>query len=189
MRGSQSKWNHILARTFLRPRDVIRFLNTALSEAKERKEEPLIFTNKDIVASRENYSSYLKQELDDEIRPYWRFWDEALQACTAISTLTFDRENFEKEYGRRKSESNLVTVEEALQYLYRFSVVGYDRRSGYGGSSWAFQYTDPQAGWDAGASRFKVHLGLKEYAKLREAREPTPWTMSLEELLAQENEK
>jgi hypothetical protein len=73
--------------------------------------------------------------------------------------------------------------------LYRFSVVGYDRRSGYGGSSWAFQYTDPQAGWDAGASRFKVHLGLKEYAKLREAREPTPWTMSLEELLAQENEK
>jgi hypothetical protein len=189
MRGSQSKWNHILARTFLRPRDVIRFLNTALDEAKKRKGEPLIFTNKDIVASRENYSSYLKQELDDEIRPHWRFWDEALQACTAISTLTFDREDFEREYGRRKSEDNHVTFEEALGYLYRFSVLAYDRRSGYGGSSWAFQYTDPQAGWDAGARRFKVHLGLKEYAKLREARETTPWTMSLDELLEQENEK
>jgi hypothetical protein len=62
-------------------------------------------------------------------------------------------------------------VDEALEYLYRFSVIGYDRRSGYGGSSWAFQYTNPETGWDAGASRFKVHLGLKEYAKLREGRE------------------
>jgi hypothetical protein len=171
MRGSQSKWNHILARTFLRPRDVIRFLNTALDEAKKRSDEPLVFTNKDIVASRENYSAYLKQELDDEIRPHWRFWDEALQSCSAISTITFDRENFEVEYGCRKSEKNSVTFGEALELLYRFSVIAYDRRSGYGGSSWTFQYTDPQAGWDAGSSRYKVHLGLKEYAKLREARE------------------
>jgi len=190
MRGSQSKWNHILARTFLRPRDVIRFLNTSLAEAKKRTEEPLIFTNKDIVASREDYSSYLKQELDDEIRPHWQYWDEALQACSAISTLTFDREDFEKEYGRRKSANNSVTFDGALQYLYRFSVVGYDRRSGYGGSSWAFQYTDPQAGWDAGASRFKVHLGLKEYAKLRETRESAPFsTLSLDDLIAAEDEK
>ena len=36
MRGSQSKWNHILARTFLRLRDVIRFLNAALGEVKKR---------------------------------------------------------------------------------------------------------------------------------------------------------
>jgi hypothetical protein len=69
MRGSQGKWNHILARTFLRPRDVIRFLNTALASAKERNGESLIFTNEDIVASREDYSAYLKRELDDEIRP------------------------------------------------------------------------------------------------------------------------
>jgi hypothetical protein len=36
MRGSQTKWNHILSRTFLRPRDVIRFCNAVLSEAKKR---------------------------------------------------------------------------------------------------------------------------------------------------------
>jgi hypothetical protein len=127
MRGSQSKWNHILARTFLRPRDVIRFLNTALAEAKKRTDEPLVFTNKDIVASREDYSSYLKKELDDEIRPHWAQWDEALQACSAISTITFDRGDFEKDYGRRKSSKNSVTFDEALKFLYRFSVVGYER--------------------------------------------------------------
>lgn len=190
MRGSQSKWNHILARTFLRPRDVIRFLNSALAEAKRRSDELLVFTNKDIVASREDYSSYLKKELDDEIRPHWAQWDEALQACSAISTITFDREDFEKEYGRRKSGKNSVTFDEALKYLYRFSVIGYERRSGYGGSSWALQYIDPQAGWDAAASKFKVHLGLKEYAKLREAREsPAFTTLTLEDFLEQENEK
>lgn len=170
MRGSQSKWNHILARTFLRPRDVIQFLNIALKEAKRREAEPTVFTNKDIVSSRDEYSSYLKRELDDEIRPHWGFWDEALQACSAISTITFERSEFESEYGRRQSLLNAMSSENALNLLYRFSVIGYERRSGYGGSSWAFQYTDPEAGWDNSASRFKVHLGLKEYAKLRESR-------------------
>lgn len=171
MRGSQNKWNHILARTFLRPRDVIRFLNTALKKAKDRKLEPVHFLNEDIVNSRQDYSSYLKSELDDEIQPHWEFWDEALQACSAISTVTFERGSFEVEYARRRSEKNKITVDQALALLHRFSVIGYETRSGYGGSSWAFQYTDPESGWDNAANRFKVHLGLKEYAKLREARE------------------
>ncbi|WP_129217773.1 P-loop ATPase, Sll1717 family [Lichenibacterium ramalinae] len=172
MRGSQSKWNHILARTFLRPRDVIRFLNTALITAKKRDTNAEKFTNKDIVKSRDEYSSYLKSELDDEIRPHWPYWDEALQACSAISTLTFDVEQFEREYKRRKSPKNETDFREALAYLYRFSVLGYEKRSGYGGRTWAFQYTDPEAGWDNAATQFKVHLGLKEYAKLREERQP-----------------
>ena len=169
MRGSQTKWNHILARTFLRPRDVISFLNTILAEAKKRLDSPLVISNKDIVGSRDAYSAYLKAELDDEIRPYWSDWDLALQACSAISTVTFEKRQFEKEYNNRTQASSIPT-DEALKLLYRFSVIGYDRRSGYGGSSWAFQYVDPASGWDTSASRFKVHLGLKEYAKLREER-------------------
>lgn len=170
MRGSQSKWNHILARTFLRPRDVIRFLNAALAEVKKRRHDVPLFTNKDIVNCREEYSSYLKKELDDEIPQHWQYWEEALQACSAISTLTFEREEFQKAYEARRSKDNVMTADEALRQLYRFSVIGYDKRSGYGGSSWAFQYTDPEAGWNTTANRFKVHLGLKEYAKLRETR-------------------
>lgn len=171
MRGSQTKWKHILSRTFLRPRDVIRFLNASLDEAKKRPDEPLFLTNPDIVSSREQYSAYLKDELDDEILPHWPKWEQALQACSAISTITFDREDFMREYESRRSKDNEICPEDALELLYRFSVIGYARRSGYGGSSWAFQYTDPQAGWDNAATRFKVHLGLKEYAKLREDRQ------------------
>lgn len=171
MRGSQSKWNHILTRSFLRPRDIIAFLNAALNFAKRRNEESCLFTNQDIVNAREIYSSYLKLELDDEILPHWSCWEEALQACSAIRTITFDRSEFDTEYNCRRTKKNQIDSEEALRLLYKFSVIGYERRSGYGGSSWAFQYTDPEVGYDNSANRFKVHLGLKEYAKLRETRQ------------------
>lgn len=182
MRGSQTKWNHILSRTFLRPRDVIKFLNFALDQAKKRVKrasakleigsEPLVvrFENEDVTYARDAYSRYLKAELDDEIIAHWPLWEEALQACSAISTVTFKREEFIAEYDRRRSAANTLNAAEALKMLYRFSVIGYERRSGYGGASWAFQYTNPEAGWDNGATLFKVHLGLKEYAKLREER-------------------
>jgi hypothetical protein len=182
MRGSQTKWNHILNRTFLRPRDVIKFLNFALEGAKRRVKKlnaqheeneplvPVILENQDVTYARDAYSRYLKAELDDEIIAHWAQWEEALQACSAISTLTFRREEFTAEYNRRKSPENVLTSSEALKMLYRFSVIGYERRSGYGGASWAFQYTNPEAGWDSAATLFKVHLGLKEYAKLREER-------------------
>ena len=173
MRGSQSKWKHILGRTFLRPRDVIKFLNSALSEAKKRGGalgSPLLLDNPDVTNARETYSVYLKKELDDEIIPHWVHWDEALKACSAISTITFRRDEFLRQYEGRKSRQNTVPGSEALALLYRFSVIGYERRSGYGGSSWSFHYTNPEAGWDESASIFKVHLGLKEYAKLREER-------------------
>jgi hypothetical protein len=168
LRNSNNKWNFILSRTFLRPRDVIKFLNSALAEAKRRNDDPLVLGNPDVVSAREAYSAYLKAELDDEIMAHWPQWEEALQACSAISTMTFQRDEFEREYEQRRSSGNTASCDEALETLYRFSVIGYERRSGYGGSSWAFQYTSPEAGWDARAARFKVHLGLKEFAKLRE---------------------
>jgi hypothetical protein len=170
MRGSQSKWNHIVARTFNRPRDIIQFLNFALEKAIKELPDADIFDNDDIQAAREPYSRYLKQELDDEIGPHWPYWHEALQACSELATITFTRDAFHDAYNRKKSKNNKLSADEALESLYGFSVIGYRRGIGTGGSGWVFQYTDPDAGWDNGASRLKVHLGLKEFAKLREAR-------------------
>jgi hypothetical protein len=168
LKSSNNKWHFILTRTFLRPRDVIKFMNSALIQAKKRDDNPLVLTNPDVVNAREQYSNYLKAELDDEIMAHWPHWEEALQACSCISTMTFQRDEFEKQYEERRTSANGLGADEALEVLYRFSVIGYERRSGYGGSSWAFHYTSPEAGWDNRATRFKVHLGLKEFAKLRE---------------------
>src|SRR3979411_1043763 len=68
-----------------------------------------------------------------------------LKACSAISTVTFRREEFIKEYNLRKSSGNDMPADEALALLYRFSVIGYERRSGYGGSSWGLPSTTTQA--------------------------------------------
>ncbi len=170
MRGSQSKWKHILSKGFLRPRDTIRFLNAALVHCKKRDDEPCIFDNQDILDAREEYSNYLKNELDDEILPHWQYWEEALQACSRINTISFDRSQFVTLYNEIKSEENTVNDADALKLLYRFSVIGCERRYGSGGRSWAFQYKDQEAGYDSGVSKLKVHLGLKEFAKLVEER-------------------
>jgi len=170
MRGSQQKWSHIVSRTFLRPRDVIQFLNFALQKALKEMPEADIFDNDDIQAAREPYSKYLKAELDDEIEPHWPRWSEALQACSELATITFSRDDFRSAYNKRKSTNNKYDADEALEALYGFSVIGYRRGIGSGGSGWVFQYTDPDAGWDNGANKLKVHLGLKEFAKLREER-------------------
>jgi hypothetical protein len=171
MRGSQPKWNHIISRTFLRPRDVIQFLNCALEISLNRAPEANIFDNEDIQLAREPYSRYLKQELDDELGPHWEKWTESLQVFSELVTITFSRDDFIESYEKRRTKKNEKDPEEALETLYNFSVIGYRRGIGKGGSGWVFQYTDPQAGWDNGASRLKVHLGLKEFAKLREERQ------------------
>jgi hypothetical protein len=52
-----------------------------------------------------------------------------------MGMITFDREDFVKEYEERRTHDNPVSNDDALELLYRFSVIGYSRRSGYGGSS------------------------------------------------------
>ncbi len=169
MRGSQKKFNHIVSRSFLRPRDVIQFVNLALLEANKREDDPLLFSNADIISARNSYSNYLKNELDDEIKAKWPNWDLAIRVFANIATLTFTREQFDREY-RKLGSKDEVEAERALEILFEFSVLGYETRSGFGGSGWVFQYTHPESGWDASASRFKVHPGLKEYARLKEER-------------------
>lgn len=170
MRGSQGKLQHMFARTLLRPRDVIQFLNEALKVARDRTEDPLVFINDDFNACREEYSEYLKDELSDEIDPHWPNWTDGLRACSRTKTITFQKEEFLKNYLQIRAPGNPLDGNAALEQLYRFSIVGYLRPSGGGGSSWSFRYSDESAGWDATASRLKVHIGLKEHAQLKEER-------------------
>lgn len=170
MRGSQAKLQHMLSRTLLRPRDVIQFLNEALKVAKLRNDDPLVFVNDDFNACREEYSEYLKDELSDEIGPHWSDWADGLRACSKTQTITFQKEEFLKNYLKIRSTTNQHEGDAALEQLYRFSIVGYLRPSSGGGSSWSFRYSDESAGWDATASRLKVHVGLKEHAQLKEER-------------------
>ncbi|WP_375551309.1 P-loop ATPase, Sll1717 family [Rhodophyticola porphyridii] len=170
MRGSQLKLNHVFARTFLRPRDVIQFLNEALIIAKNRGGDPLVFQNSDLNDCREDYSVYLRDEMNDEIQPHWKKWTEALTALSKVGTITFRRDQFVEAYNQVKTKDNTMDADAALDALYRFSVIGYLSPSSGGGSAWTFRYSDTKSEWDATATRLKVHLGLKEQLKLKEQR-------------------
>ena len=169
MRGSQRKWNHIIARTYLRPRDCIKFCNEALGRVRDRSSGGRVFTNPDISDARDGYSDYLKRELDDEITPHWSDWADGLEVLSANSTLTFAKQDFES-YFNTHFPGNSRNAQEALAALFRFGVVGYRRSSGYGGSSWIFKHESPDARWDPGAIAYKVHPGLKEFCRLKEDR-------------------
>jgi energy-coupling factor transporter ATP-binding protein EcfA2 len=169
MRGTQTKFDHILARTFLRPRDVIQFLNEALTLAKDRDASNTVFQNSDINDCRQNYSEYLKEELADEIKAHWPQWEEALSACSRTRTITFSKEDFNESYEALKGKQNPHDAEVALQVLWNYSVIGYQQPLPGGGSTWIFRYSS-NATWDPTATRMKVHVGLKEYANLKEER-------------------
>ncbi|WEJ06405.1 hypothetical protein N2A98_03665 [Pseudomonas sp. FJ2-5-13] len=171
MRGRQQKFSYIVARTFLRPRDVISYLNILLSKAKERintKGGATVFTNKDIVDSKREYSTYLRLELHDEISPHWREWEDALKAISKMGLLSFARISFEQRYPQAVTAGNVYTSEQALETLYEYSVLGAYRASGYGGKKWVYRYSEPGEAWDSSGNLFKVHLGLKEHLALKE---------------------
>lgn len=167
--NKQPKWKHIIDRTLMRPRDVISFLNTLLEVAKKRDRNVSVFENKDVVEARQKYSNYLKKELDDEILAHWKDWEVCLQALSRIGKVYFTKSDYQASYASITS-AKTYSEEQSLEQLYNFSVIEYEARSGYGGSGWKSKFANPELGWDSNATRFKVHLGLKEYMKLKEER-------------------
>jgi hypothetical protein len=169
--NKQPKWKHIIERTLMRPRDAISFLNILLETTKKRNDENLVFENRDVVDARPKYSEYLKLELDDEILTHWGDWEVCLQSLSRIGKIYFTKEDYVSAYASINSGvTKTYSEEQSLEELYNFSVIEYEARSGYGGSGWKSKFANPELGWDANANRFKVHLGLKEYMKLKEER-------------------
>ncbi|TMU14865.1 hypothetical protein E0L35_23290 [Halomonas sp. ATBC28] len=169
--NKQPKWKHIIDRTLMRPRDVISFMNTLLDVTKKKDDDELVFENKDVVESRPKYSNYLKLELDDEILPHWKDWEVCLQALSRIGKIYFKIEDYSAAYAVTSSKNQKTYSDaQSLEELYNFSIIEYEARSGYGGSGWKSKFANPELGWDSNATRFKVHLGLKEYMKLKEER-------------------
>lgn len=165
MRGSQPKWDYIITRTFLRPRDVIHFLNLSLNVVNGRDDGEKLIGKQDVYDAKDEYSYYLKEELDDEILPHWEDWEDYINVLTAVNTETFSKKDFESQL----PEDSPYSVDNILKNLYNFSVIGYDSRLPKGGAEWVFKYSHRKR-FDSLAGRFKVHPGLKEFARLREGR-------------------
>jgi hypothetical protein len=170
MRGTQHKFKHMASRTYLRPRDMIQFSNFCLSAAREAEAHHI--ENRHIVAARPVYSKYLVRELEDEMSEAVPYWPRLFDVLRRIHLTRFSPDEFTDCYRALKvTKSAGVDADEALEALFRFSVIGFTKSGGggYGGSAVAFRYRDPLLSFDPASRTLHVHVGLKEALELIEA--------------------
>ena len=178
MPGRQSKYQHMIDRTMLRPRDIIRFSNTILSESKKRingtEEKTKSFINSDIHKAREHYSAYFLREIDDEIHKHLPNYKKYLDIFKSIGVYRFDLQQFLEEFEKQKINTpEIVQPIQILKYLYDFSLVGFYRPGGrgFGGADYISKHKFPDEEFDVTSSKFQIHpalievLGLKKFEK------------------------
>lgn len=177
MPGRQTKYRHILDRTYQRPRDIIKFCNSILKQFKARSaqsesEPPSKFENIDINRARPEYSEYLLNELDDEIHKHISNYELYLELLKEMGVWQFTREEFDTICKSEKFAAHLGSPPaKLLEELFEFSLIGSYRAGGkgYGGSEYLFRYREPRAAFDTAATRFRIHpgfidvLGLKRF--------------------------
>lgn len=159
MTRRQTKYVHIRDRTFLRPRDMIKFCNETLvaHDAAASK-----FSNADVIKARQPYSQYLLHELDDEIHKHVELYEEYLDVLIGIRDVTFSKSQFLQKWEARTALADEDPVA-GLRDLFEFSVIGYLRSGGGGGGSkYIWRYLDPRVRFDDDAEGFQVHPGFKE---------------------------
>lgn len=170
MPGRQTKYQHILDRTFRRPRDIIKFCNEVLGAFKRAARSPESrFANEDVIAARPPYSEYLMNELEDEIHKHISDHSNYLEVLRSIGAAQFSRDELDQACTRR---ADLVPTGkqplDILRQLFDFSIVAYQRTGGVGGGSeYVWRHLDARARFDEAAAFFRVHPGLVESLGLK----------------------
>lgn len=173
MVGTQHKFQHMTFRSLLRPRDLIKFCNLALSGYQQhteadRLENPLI-SNQDVTSARPEYSEYFMREFDDEIGEAHPGWKSCLDILRDIGKAKFSNLDFDAAYARIDERGNVpIKRADVLPLLYQYSIVGFLRTSLRStGQDIHFRYVDERINFDPNAKQFAVHRGLKEALDLR----------------------
>lgn len=169
MPGRQKKYNYIVDRTFLRPRDMIKFCNEVLKKYKSSNGDSTKFNNDQVSSAQREYSDYLYRELDDEIHKHMPDYREIFEVVKAMDSLQFTTEDFREAWEAKK---NLFqpdrTPDSALRQLFEFSVIGYlNVGGGGGGAQYIWHYKDSRTRFNEAAEKLRVHPGFKDVLGLK----------------------
>ena len=176
MTGHQTKYQHIIDRTYLRPRDIIKFCNEILCQYKNRiKEQGQYsaddkFDNIDVNQAKTEYSNYFLNELDDEIHKHIPGYRDYLEIFKSIGVLQFSRNDYTDAFSKKKEIfQHIRDPIDILKQLFDFSVIGFYKAGGkgYGGSEYVYKYKDPRAQFDETAQKFRLHPGLMDVLGLK----------------------
>jgi hypothetical protein len=167
MTGRQSKYNYIRDRTFLRPRDMIKFCNEVLIHYKHTAHEEK-FENANVIGAQVDYSDYLLRELEDEIHKQLPKSDVYLDILRRLDSLQFSRGEFDKLVLEESKNLPNETATSILKALFDFSVISYlAPGGGGGGAEYVWKYRDPRMQFRDAAVQFRVHPGFKEALNLK----------------------
>jgi hypothetical protein len=169
MTGRQSKYQYMRDRTFLRPRDMIKFCNEVLEASKSGTGGEDKFVNKHILEAQPYYSEYLYAELEDEIHKHIPNYEFYIEVLKNLDSLQFTRPDFINAWEKRKT---LLTGDDrpdlAMKELYEFSLIGYySPGGGGGGAEYVWKYKDKRSTFNENASQFRVHSGFKDVLGLK----------------------
>ncbi len=169
MTGRQEKYQHIIDRTFLRPRDIIQFCNEILNTYKDNESSESKFNNEDINRSKNLYSRYFIDELDDEIHKHLPEYEKYFDVFRDIGFLQFEKNEFLAAFEKRQSQFKISEPNELLKALFEFSIIGFYRvgGGGYGGSEYLYKYIDEKVTFDIQAEKLRIHPALMEYLQLK----------------------
>lgn len=170
-----TKYDFVLAHTFSRPRDVIKFCNCILkiqqdrpSSANGNLSKPP-FTRDIIYDARDDYSQYFRKEITDEIKNYHPDHQVYFEILRQIGYQVFNREQFIEAYdGWKERLTEARRPEEIREALYEFSIIGFARPPVIdpNNAKYHYRYKDSGVMFNRSAGWFCVHWGLVAALKL-----------------------
>lgn len=174
MPGHQTKYEHMRDRTYLRPRDMIKFSNSTLAAYKERTAsgstdgDAIKIDNIDVHNARVEFSEYFLRELDDEVHKHIPEYQHYLDLLRVLGKWQFDKSEFETAYTGQPGNDEAPAIS-VLETLYNFSIIGFYRAGGrgFGGSEYIFKYREDRVRFDPTSDRFRIHPGLIETLGLK----------------------
>jgi hypothetical protein len=167
MPGRQTKYSYICDRTFLRPRDMIKFCNEVLATHNSRRpSKGARISSACVMDAGPPYSNYLLNELDDEVAKQVPAYQRYLDVIRVIGSDRFLANDFVRKWIEQIRGSQ-ARAEAALERLFVFSVVGYLNPGSRDASEYVWRYKDFRARFNIDAE-FRVHPGLKDVLGLRD---------------------
>lgn len=174
MRQQRAPFDHILLRTMLRPRDIIKFFQLIKTDMIERRDNP--FDEEDvngdklecqaIYNSEPAYSEWLVEELRDEWRTQYPIINDLFSAMQNNGKTNFTRDDLVDALTRAGKKVGPGDINAYLKFMFDNSIIGF--RVGKS-NQWRYKCFFSSQGF-VESELYKVHDGLHRGLSLTESR-------------------
>lgn len=174
MRQQRAPFDHILLRTMLRPRDIIKFFQLIKTDMIERRDNP--FEDEDVHESKLEcqaiynseaaYSEWLVEELRDEWRTQYPMINDLFAAIQNNGKTNFTKEDLIEALSNAGVKRETAEINSYLKFLFDNSIIGF--RVGKS-NQWRYKCFFTSQGF-VESDLYKVHDGLHRGLNLTESR-------------------